>query len=244
MLSSFTHKYFLWGLKLGAILNIYFFLKTNDTQIVNVDPYLLIPAQTLFPVSAYRCLFPNNYSKNNPEASSEKQNISKSTSKNYMIVTADYRATKAAEEILILGGNALDAAIAAQNVLSVIEPQSSGLGGGGFLLFYDNIKKNIQAWDGREKAPLSATANMFMVNDNKMNFIDAVNNKSSVGIPGLYSMLADAHAENGNIEWHKLFKEAINYAEGFTMSPRLNKLLTWAPHLKNNDFAQSTYFHV
>ena len=64
LLNSFTYKYFLWGLKLGAILNIYFFIKTNDTQIVNVDPYLLIPAQILFLVSAYRCLFPNNYSKN------------------------------------------------------------------------------------------------------------------------------------------------------------------------------------
>lgn len=188
-------------------------------------------------------LLANNYSKNNPETSSEKQSISKSISKNYMIVTADHRATKAAEKILISGGNALDAAIAAQNVLSVIEPQSSGLGGGGFLLFYDNIKKKIQAWDGREKAPLSATANMFLVNNNKMNFIEAVSNKSSIGIPGLYTMLADAHAENGQIEWHKLFKEAINHSEGFTVSPRLNKLLKWAPHLKSNDFAQSIYFH-
>jgi gamma-glutamyltranspeptidase / glutathione hydrolase len=204
----------------------------------NIIKYILI--SQIFYASE---LLANNYSKNNPEASSEKQNISKSTSKNYMIVTADYRATKAAEKILILGGNALDAAIAAQNVLSVIEPQSSGLGGGGFLLFYDNIKKNIQAWDGREKAPLSATANMYIVNNNKMNFIDAVNNKSSIGIPGLYNMLADAHAENGNIEWNKLFKEAINYTEGFAISPRLNKLLTWAPHLKKNDFAQSTYFY-
>ncbi|MDA9558884.1 gamma-glutamyltransferase family protein [Alphaproteobacteria bacterium] len=205
----------------------------------NIIKYILI-SQIFYTTE----LLANNYSKNNPEASSEKQNISKSSSKNYMIVTADYRATKAAEKILILGGNALDAAIAAQNVLSVIEPQSSGLGGGGFLLFYDNIKKKLQAWDGREKAPISATANMFIINYNKkMDFIDAVNNKSSIGIPGLYSMLADAHAENGNLEWYKLFKEAINYAEGFTMSPRLNKLLTWAPHLKNNDFAQSTYFY-
>ena len=71
-------------------------------------------------------LLANNYSKSNPEASAQKQSISKSISKNYMIVTADYRATKAAEKILASGGNALDAAIAAQNVLSVIEPQSSG----------------------------------------------------------------------------------------------------------------------
>lgn len=189
-------------------------------------------------------LLANNYSKSNPEASAQKQSISKSISKNYMIVTADYRATKAAEKILASGGNALDAAIAAQNVLSVIEPQSSGLGGGGFLLFYDNIQKKIQAWDGREKAPLSATINMFLINNtDKMNFIDAVKNKSSIGIPGLYSMLADAHAVNGKMEWHKLFKEAIDYSEGFKISPRLNKLLKWAPHLKNNNFAQSTYFY-
>jgi gamma-glutamyltranspeptidase/glutathione hydrolase len=189
-------------------------------------------------------LLANNYSKNNPETSSEKQSISKSISRNYMIVTADYRATEAAEKILHLGGNALDAAIAAQNVLSVIEPQSSGLGGGGFLLFYDNKKNKTQAWDGREKAPLSAKANMFLENNNdKMNFIDAVKNKSSIGVPGLYTMLADAHAENGKIEWNKLFKEALEHSEGFSISPRLNNLLKWAPHLKGNDFAQSIYFY-
>ena len=189
-------------------------------------------------------LLANDYSRSNPETSSGKQSISKSISNNYMIVTADRRATMAAESVLALGGSALDAAIAAQNVLSVIEPQSSGLGGGGFLLYYNNIKKNLQAWDGRETAPLSATANMFLTkNDSKINFLDAVNNSSSIGIPGLYSMLADAHAENGKIKWYKLFDAAIKYSEGFVISPRLNKLLDWAPHLKNNAFAQSTYYY-
>ncbi len=213
--------------------------KIINFNLNNIIKYILI-SQIFYTTE----LLANNYSRSNPETSSEKQSISKSISKNYMIVTADHRATKAAEKVLILGGNALDAAIAAQNVLSVIEPQSSGLGGGGFLLFYNNIKNNIQAWDGRETAPLSAKANMFLIeNNNKMKFLDAVSGPSSTGVPGLYSMLADAHAENGKIEWHKLFDDALNYAEGFAVSPRLHRLLEWAPHLKEDIFAQSTYYY-
>ena len=82
------------------------------------------------------------YNRNNPEPASKIQEKQDKPSKNYIIVTADKRASLEAEKILILGGNAIDAAIAAQNVLSVVEPQSSGLGGGGFMLYYNNKENN------------------------------------------------------------------------------------------------------
>ena len=103
--------------------------------------------------------------KTNPEiGESYFQNFDISRGKNYMIACADERAAKAAESIVQKGGNALDAIIAAQGILSVVEPQSSGLGGGGFLLYYDKKKNKTYAWDGREAAPLKAKENMFLQN--------------------------------------------------------------------------------
>ena len=164
-------------------------------------------------------------------------------SKNFMIVCADKRAANAARKILSMGGNAIDAAIAAQNVLSVVEPQSSGLGGGGFLIFYNKKLNTIEAWDGREFAPSSAKSDQYLDHKNKkMSFMDALVNPVSVGVPGLYSMLADAHSKNGNLKWDFLFTEAISYAESFKVSPRLNKMLSWAPHIKNDEYAKKIYF--
>ena len=100
----------------------------------------------------------------NPEKSTGmNQSISSANSKEYMIVCADIRAAKAAKKIIEMGGNAIDAVIAAQNVLSVVEPQSSGLGGGGFLLFFSKKYNKLEAWDGREFAPSSAYKNMFLL---------------------------------------------------------------------------------
>ena len=160
-----------------------------------------------------------------------------------MIVTADKRASLAAREILLAGGNAIDAAIAAQNVLSVVEPQSSGLGGGGFLLFFNNIDKKIYAYDGRETSSSLVKDNMYLINNNKMQFIEAVQKPFSVGVPGLYSMLADAHKKFGALQWEKLFFSAIQHSDGFQIGDRLNKLLNWAPHIKENKFASDIYFN-
>ena len=185
----------------------------------------------------------NQFDKSNPEPSSEITQSQQSFSKRFMIVTADKRASLTARAILLAGGNALDAAIAAQNVLSVVEPQSSGLGGGGFLLFFNNSDKKIYAFDGRETAGSLVKDDMYLINNNKMKFIEAVQKPFSVGVPGLYSMLADAHNKFGVLKWEELFISAIQHSEGFEMGERLNKLLNWAPHIKKNKFVDDIYFH-
>ena len=185
----------------------------------------------------------NQFNKSNPEPPSEIGQSEESLSKKFMIVTADKRASLAAKEILLAGGNALDAAIAAQNVLSVVEPQSSGLGGGGFLLFFNNTDKKIYAYDGRETASSLVKSDMYLINNNKMKFIEAVQKPFSVGVPGLYSMLADAHNKFGFLQWENLFISAIQYSEGFQIGERLNKLLNWAPHIKENKFVNDIYFN-
>ena len=84
---------------------------------------------------------------------------------------------------------------------------------------------------------------MYLINNNKMQFIEAVQKPFSVGVPGLYSMLADAHSKFGVLQWEKLFMSAIEYSEGFKVGERLNKLLNWAPHIKKNEFVNDTYFY-
>ena len=185
----------------------------------------------------------NQFNRSNPEPSSGISQSQKSFSKEFMIVTADKRASLAAREVLLAGGNALDAAIAAQNVLSVVEPQSSGLGGGGFLLFFNNIDQKVYAYDGRETSSSLVKDDMYLVNSNKMQFIEAVQKPFSVGVPGLYSMLADAHNKFGILQWEKLFISAIQHSEEFKVGERLNKLLNWAPHIKKNKFVNDTYFN-
>ncbi len=185
----------------------------------------------------------NQFNKSNPEPSSGITQSQESLSEKFMIVTADKRASLAAREILLAGGNALDAAIAAQNVLSVVEPQSSGLGGGGFLLFFNNIDKKVYAYDGREASSSLVKDDMYLIDSNKMQFIKAIQKPFSVGVPGLYSMLADAHNKFGVLQWEKLFVSAIQHSEGFIVGERLNKLLNWAPHIKKNKFVNDTYFN-
>ena len=185
----------------------------------------------------------NQFNRSSPEPSSGIAKSQQSFSKDFMVVTADRRASLAARNILLAGGNALDAAIAAQNVLAVVEPQSSGLGGGGFLLFFNNTDKKVYAYDGRETSNSLVKENMYLVNNNKMQFIDAVQKPFSVGVPGLYSMLADAHNKFGFLKWDSLFVTALEHSEGFEIGERLNKLLKWAPHIKKNKFVNDIYFN-
>ena len=144
-----------------------------------------------------------------------------------MVAAANPIAAQAGLDILRAGGNALDAAIAIQLMLNLVEPQSSGVGGGGFLLYYAARDRSLAAYDGRETAPASATPNMFLAPDGTpYDFIDVAQSGLSVGVPGALRMLEMAHKENGKLPWAKLFEPAIKRAEaGFAISNRLFRLL-------------------
>src|SRR6185436_15214881 len=120
------------------------------------------------------------------------------------------------------------AAIAAEAVLGLVEPQSSGIGGGGFLLFYNGQTHDIGAYDGRERAPAGATPTMFVDgNGQPMNFLDARASGRSIGTPLVVAMLKMAHEDHGRLPWAQLFEPAIQLAtRGFEVSPRLNMLIT------------------
>ena len=144
-----------------------------------------------------------------------------------MVTAANPLAAQAGLDILRAGGNAMDAAIVIQMVLGLVEPQSSGIGGGAFILHYSGKTGAIRAYDGRETAPAAATADMFLETDGRpMNFRDAVSGGLSVGVPGVVRVLELAHAEQGQLPWTRLFRPAITLAEnGFAISARLNRQL-------------------
>jgi gamma-glutamyltranspeptidase/glutathione hydrolase len=148
----------------------------------------------------------------------------------HMIVAAHPLAAEAGRRILRVGGSAVDAAIAAQLVLNLVEPQSSGIGGGGFLLASDRNAGTIDAYDGRETAPRSAHAAMFLDRDGKPRpFPDVRAGGRAVGVPGLVAMMELAHRKHGRLPWTRLLRPAIELAEnGFEITPRLHALLGYA----------------
>lgn len=147
--------------------------------------------------------------------------------KQYMAVTANPYASNAAKEILAKGGSAVDAAIAAQLVLTLVEPQSSGIGGGLFSLIWNEKNKSLVTLDGRETAPASANETLFLNPDGKpIRWIDAVVGGRSVGVPSAINALNKMHQAHGKLPWQTLFEPAITLAEnGFIVSPRLAKLV-------------------
>ena len=146
----------------------------------------------------------------------------------FMVVAANPYASKAGFTILEQGGSAVDAAIAVQLVLTLVEPQSSGIGGGTFMLHWDNQKQHMTTFDGRETAPSAATSDLFLDKQGKpLRWIDAVVGGRSVGVPGLLATFKKAHDQYGKLSWPVLFEQAISLAEnGFVVSPRLEKLLS------------------
>ncbi len=161
-----------------------------------------------------------------------------------MAVTAHSLATEAAVEILRAGGTAADAAIAAQLVLNLVEPQSSGLGGGGFLLYHDAREKRLRAYDGRETAPAAARPERFIGADGKpLPFFVAAVGGRSVGVPGLPALLDIAYRNHGRLLWPRLFAPALRLAiEGFPLSPRLHKLLSEDRFLRTDPAARRLYY--
>lgn len=160
----------------------------------------------------------------------------------FAVAAANPLATDAGYQILKAGGTALDAAIAVQMVLSLVEPQSSGIGGGAFLMHFDG--REVEAYDGRETAPAAATENLFLKPDGKpMAFVEGVVGGRSVGVPGAVRMLEMAHQQHGKLPWASLFQPAITLAEqGFKVSPRLHTLLASEQHLKKDPVA-AAYFY-
>ncbi len=140
----------------------------------------------------------------------------------HMAAAANPLATEAGQQMLRKGGSAIDAAIAMQAVLTLVEPQSSGIGGGAFIMYWDG--KRVQAFDGRETAPAGATPTMFMGADGQpIPFSDAQIGGRSVGVPGVLRALEMAHQQHGKLPWSDLFQPAIKLAsEGFPVSQRLH----------------------
>jgi len=163
--------------------------------------------------------------------------------KRFMAVTAHPEATRAAYEVLKAGGSAADAAVAAQLVLNLVEPQSSGIGGGGFILYWDAKAKRLYAYDGREMAPAAAKPDVFMKDGKPMPFLDAVRSGHSVGVPGAMALLEHMHKRHGKQDWGTLFAPAQRLArEGFRVSPRLNQLVTETPTLKERAETRHYFF--
>jgi gamma-glutamyltranspeptidase/glutathione hydrolase len=179
-----------------------------------------------------------------PEASTGRIVKQAGTSTRDMVAAANPLAAQAGREILAAGGSAVDAAVAVQLVLNLVEPQSSGIGGGAFLLYWD--KTNLVTLDGRETAPAAAKLERFLGPDGKpMKFYDAVVGGRSVGVPGTLRLLETAHKRWGKLPWPQVIAPALRLAEdGFTISPRLNGLLSQEKYLQNDPIARAYFYQA
>ena len=162
-----------------------------------------------------------------PEESSGLEQKQLVKSKDWMVTTANPLATQAGADILKQGGNAIDAMITTQLMLGLVEPQSSGIGGGAFLVYWDAKKKKLTTYDGRETAPLAATPQLFQDKNGKpLQFYDAVVGGRSVGTPGVVKLMWETHQKYGKLKWEQLFEPVIKVAlDGFSISPRLATLI-------------------
>ncbi len=164
--------------------------------------------------------------------------------KNWMIAAANPLAAEAGAAILRRGGSAADAAIAVQLVLGLVEPQSSGLGGGAFALYWDQAARKLTTFDGRETAPHAATPTLFQdENGEPLIFFDAVIGGRSVGVPGTPMLLSQLHEHFGKLAWAELFEAPIRMAEaGFPVSPRLASSVAASANSLSRFAATRSYF--
>lgn len=173
------------------------------------------------------------------------KNYQQVVGKKYMIATSEKLASEAGAKILAKGGNAIDAAIATQMVLNVVEPHSSGIGGGLFLLYFDNKTKKSVFFNGRETAPAKAFGEMFLDQNGKVRkFEDVVGGGLSVGTPGALHALKAAHKKYGKLPWASLFEPAIRIADqGFPISEKMHVVLNQVPYLQKFD-GMKIYFDI
>jgi len=157
-----------------------------------------------------------------PEQASGLQETRSLIAKDFMLATANPLATQAGYDVLATGGSAIDAMVAVQTVLGLVEPQSSGLGGGAFMVYYDAEKHTLTTFDGRETAPIQAAPALFLEDGEPLSFYDAVVGGRSVGTPGTVKLIYDTHTTYGSQPWEQLLTPAIQLAEmGFPVSSRL-----------------------
>ncbi|WP_077037533.1 gamma-glutamyltransferase [Pelomonas sp. KK5] len=178
-----------------------------------------------------------------PEAATGLQAKPGWSTRRFAEAAANPLAAEAGYRMLKAGGSAIDAAVAVQMVLNLVEPQSSGIGGGAFLLMFDG-KQQVSAWDGRESAPAAASPRMFLDDAGKpLGMRQAIPGGLSAGVPGVVAMLAAAHRQQGVLPWKRLFEPAIELAEqGFAVSPRLHQLLAEEQVLRRDPQAGPLFY--
>ena len=181
-----------------------------------------------------------------PEAATGRTAAKSGTAKSYMVVAANPLAGKAGADILAAGGSAADAAIAVQLVLGMVEPQSSGVGGGAFALYWDRKAGKVASYDGRETAPAAAEERRFLTKDGQpMSRRQAMVGGKSVGVPGVMRLLELLHKQHGKLPWAKVFEPAIAIADnGFAISPRLYELLAGDSAFAANPVARAYYYQA
>ncbi len=181
-----------------------------------------------------------------PEAATGRYQKSGGEAKKFMVAAANPLAVKAGVDILKAGGSAADAAVAVQTVLNMVEPQSSGIGGGSFILFWDNKAKKLTTYDGRETAPAAATERRFLTAEGKsMDRTTAIIGGHSVGVPGTLRVLELAQKKHGKLTWAKLFNPAIKIAtDGFALSPRVHELIVGDRSLNKLEPAKSFFYQT
>jgi gamma-glutamyltranspeptidase/glutathione hydrolase len=179
-----------------------------------------------------------------PEKATAVATAKRVESKSFMVATANLLASEAGRDVIAGGGNAIDAMVAVQAVLGLVEPQSSGLGGGAFLVYYDAKSGKLTTFDGRETAPMDATPMLFLdSNGQPLKFMDAVVGGRSVGTPGTVRLLEEVHKRYGKAEWASLLKPAATLAtEGFRVSPRLASLIASEGDLLKKYTESRSYF--
>jgi gamma-glutamyltranspeptidase/glutathione hydrolase len=212
---------------------------------VQAKPAAVLLAQASPPInSAADSANVTQWEDREPEAATGRSQKQTVTAKQYMVASANPHASQAGKQILEQGGSAIDAAIAVQAMLTLVEPQSSGIGGGTFILYWDNVKKQLHTYDGREVAPANTPPDVFFQNGEVMSWREAVVGGKAVGVPGVLKALDKAHAKHGKLPWSQLFTDTINLAnQGFEVSPRLAGLLTRDLHPALNEFAAAqSYF--
>ncbi len=178
-----------------------------------------------------------------PEAASGVEQKTQAAAQKFMVSAANPYAVDAGVEILAAGGSAVDAAIATQLVLNLVEPQSSGIGGGSFVLHYDAATRSVTTYDGRETAPAAAKPDRFLRDGKPISFFKIVNSGLSVGVPGTLGVMELAHRKHGVLPWSRLFEPAIRLSEsGFEVSRRLNTLLIWYGAARFTPKARAYFF--